>query len=214
MKIETVKIKWAENELSQNTHVVELENGCVVIDAGCSVKTIKQITNKPILAVLLTHGHFDHIKDIKEYNELNIPIYAHKEIEKIISNPMLNASLAFNQPNTYKIDNINYVENEQIIEIDGHKIKCIHTPGHSVDSMCYLLDNSILFSGDTVFSVAVGRDDLPTGNTNELINSLNKILNLDYIYLYTGHGRPSCKEEQKQNIPKWIEILSNKKEIY
>lgn len=207
MNIQTVKIKWAENELSQNTHVLEFESGCVVIDAGCSVETIKKITNKPIKAVFITHGHFDHIKDIEEYNDLNIPIYAHKEIEKIISNPNLNASLLFNQPSTYKINNIKHIKNEQIIEIDGHKIKCIHSPGHSIDSMCYLVDNSILFSGDTVFSVAVGRDDLPTGNTTELINSLNKILNLDYNYLYTGHGRPSSKEEQKQNIPKWIDYL-------
>lgn len=207
MNIQTVKIKWAENELSQNTHVLEFESGCVVIDAGCSVETIKKITNKPIKAVLLTHGHFDHIKDIEEYNNLNIPIYAHKEIEKIISNPNLNASLIFNQPSTYEINNIKHIKNEQIIEIDGHEIKCIHSPGHSIDSMCYLVDNSILFSGDTVFSVAVGRDDLPTGNTTELINSLNKILNLDYNYLYTGHGRPSSKEEQKQNIPKWIDYL-------
>jgi glyoxylase-like metal-dependent hydrolase (beta-lactamase superfamily II) len=79
--------------------------------------------------------------------------------------------------------------------------------------MCYLLDNEILFSGDTVFSVAVGRDDLPTSNTNELINSLNRILNLDYKQLFTGHGRPSDKEEQKTNIPKWIDCLSNNQTI-
>jgi len=120
-----------------------------------------------------------------------------------------NASMLFNQPCTYQIENLQFVEDDDQIVIDNHIIKCLHSQGHSIDSMCYLLDDQTLFSGDTVFSVAVGRDDLPTGNTKELIKSLNRILNLDYKTLFTGHGRPSDKEEQKTNIPKWIDILSN-----
>ena len=69
-----------------------------------------------------------------------------------------------------------------------------------------------MFSGDTVFSIAVGRTDLPTGNLTELIKSLNRILNLDYITLFTGHGRPSDKQEQNKNIPKWIDYLTKKGE--
>ena len=73
MNVNSVKLKWAENELSQNTHVVEFENFCVVIDAGCSIEKIKELTNKTVKAVLLTHGHFDHIRNIEEYDKLNIP---------------------------------------------------------------------------------------------------------------------------------------------
>jgi len=213
MNVKTVKIKWAENELSQNTHIVEFEDCCIVIDAGCEIKKAKEITNKPIKAVFLTHGHFDHIKNIEEYDKLNVPIYAHKNILELLEDEYKNASLLFNQPHKYNIININFVEDNEEIEIENHIIKCLHTPGHSIDSMCYLLDNETLFSGDTVFSVAVGRDDLPTGNTNELIKSLNRILNLDYKQLFTGHGRPSDKSEQKTNIPKWIDYLSKKGEL-
>jgi len=213
MNVKTVKIKWAENELSQNTHIVEFEDCCIVIDAGCEIKKAKEITNKPIKAVFLTHGHFDHIKNIEEYDKLNVPIYAHKNILELLEDEYKNASLLFNQPHKYNIKNINFVEDNEEIEIENHIIKCLHTPGHSIDSMCYLLDNETLFSGDTVFSVAVGRDDLPTGNTNELIKSLNRILNLDYKQLFTGHGRPSDKSEQKTNIPKWIDYLSKKGEL-
>lgn len=207
MNINTVKIKWTENELSQNTHIVELENSCIIIDAGCSFERVEQISNKPIKAVFLTHGHFDHIKNIEEYDKLNIPIYAHKNILELLDDETKNASLLFNQTCRFKIKNLNFVEDNEIIEIDKHNVKCLHTPGHSTDSMCYLLDEETLFSGDTVFSVAVGRDDLPTGNTNELIKSLNRILNLDYKQLFTGHGRPSERREQKTNIPKWIDYL-------
>ena len=207
MNVNTIKIKWAENELSQNTHVVEFENSCIIIDVGCSIEKVKEISNKPIKAVFITHGHFDHIKNIEEYNKLNIPIYAHKNILELLEDEYRNASLLFNQPYKYKLQNINFVEDNEEIEIEKHIVKCLHTPGHSIDSMCYLLDNETLFSGDTVFSVAIGRDDLPTGNTQELIKSLNKILNLDYKQLFTGHGRPSDKDEQKTNIPKWLNYL-------
>ena len=210
MNVNTIKIKWAENELSQNTHIVEFEHSCIIIDAGCSVENIKEITNKPIKALFITHGHFDHIKNIREYNKLEIPIYAHKNILDLLEDEYKNASLLFNQPCIYKLENIEFVEDNEEIEIENHIIKCLHTPGHSIDSMCYLLDNETLFSGDTVFSVAIGRDDLPTGNTQELIKSLNRILSLDYKTLFTGHGRPSDKSEQKTNIPKWIDYLSKK----
>ena len=72
MNISTVKIKWTENELSQNTHVVELENYCVLIDSGCSVEKIKEITNKPIKAMFLTHGHFDHIPKVSAGRFLDV----------------------------------------------------------------------------------------------------------------------------------------------
>ena len=213
MNIQTIKIKWAENELSQNTHIVEFENCCVVIDAGCSVETIKKITTKPIKAVFITHGHFDHILCIEDYDKLNIPIYANDNILQLLNNSTTNVSLMFGCEKVFEVNNLCLIQNGYEIEIDNHKIKCLHTPGHSTDSMSYLLDNSILFSGDTVFSVAVGRDDLPTSNTKELINSLKTILNLDYNLLYTGHGRPSEKCEQKINIPKWIDYLSKKGEL-
>jgi len=212
MNIQTIKIKWAENELSQNTHIVEFENSCVVIDAGCSVEKIKSITNKPIKAVFITHGHFDHILYIEEFDKLNIPIYANKHILELLEDDTKNASLMFGCSKTFKVKNLNFVSDNQEIEIDGYIIKCLYTPGHSVDSMSFIIDNN-LFSGDTVFSVAVGRDDLPTSNTHELIKSLKRILNLDYKSLYTGHGRPSDKQEQKTNIPKWIDYLSRKGEL-
>jgi len=125
-----------------------------------------------------------------------------------------NVSLFFNQSHKFNVKNLNFVNDDEEIEINGHIIKCLYLPGHSVDSMCYLIDDDILFSGDTVFSVAVGRTDLPTANTKQLINSLNRILNLDYKLLFTGHGRPSDKEEQKTNIPKWLNYLKKGEQLW
>ena len=207
MNIKTVKIKWAESELKQNTHIIEFSAGCVLIDAGCSLEEVKQLTDKPIKAVLLTHAHFDHIKNIQEYDNQNIKIYAHKAVLEMLNNTTNNASLLFNQPTKYKINNLYLLVDEDEINIGELNIRCLHTPGHSTDSMCYLINDEHLFSGDTLFSIAMGRTDLPTGNAIQLIKSLKRIQNLNYNTLYTGHGRVSNKQEQNLNIPKWIKAL-------
>lgn len=211
MKVQTIKVKWAENELSQNTHIVEYEDGCILIDAGCSLEEVKQITDKPIKAILITHAHFDHIKSIAQYDSSRIKIYAHKSVLEVLNNETNNASILFNEPKKFKLNNLYLLEDQEELDFGTLNIQCLYTPGHSIDSMCYLINNEILFSGDTVFSVAVGRDDLPTSNTTKLIESLNKILNLNYISLFAGHGRPSDKNEQKTNIPKWINYLTKAK---
>ena len=207
MDVKTIKIKWAENELSQNTHIIEFNTGCVLIDAGCYINEVKNLTNKPIKAVLLTHAHFDHIKNIEEYDKQNIKIYAHKAVLDMLNNTTNNASLLFNQPSKYKINNLYLLVDQDELEIGELNILCLHTPGHSIDSMCYLINNEHLFSGDTLFSVAIGRTDLPTGDTQKLIASLKRIQNLNYNTLYTGHGRVSTKQEQNTNIPNWINLL-------
>ena len=208
MNVKTIKIKWAESELKQNTHIVEFEDSCIIVDAGCSVDSVKEMTNKSIKAVFITHGHFDHIKNLEEYDKLNVPIYASKNITELLNDESKNVSVLFNQPHKYKINNLVFIEDNEEIETCNHIIKCYLTPGHSGDSACYLLDDGTLFSGDTLFSITVGRTDLPTGDKKELIRSLNKILSLDYKTLFTGHGRPSDRQEQNKNIPKWIDYLS------
>ena len=209
MDIKTVKIKWSENQLKQNTHIIEFDNGCVLVDAGCSVEEVYQVTDKPIKAVLITHAHFDHIKNISEYDNLNIKIYAHKAVLEMLNNPENNASSLFYQPTKYKINNLHLLADQDELDIGEINVKCLYTPGHSVDSSCYLINDEYLFSGDTVFSIAVGRTDLSTGNTKQLIESLKRIQNLNYNTLHSGHGRVSNKQEQNTNIPKWIEALKN-----
>ena len=202
-----LKIKCLENKYTQNTYLIEFENSCIIIDAGYSLEKIKTTTYKPIKAILVTHGHFDHVNHIEEIDKLNIPIYVSKHSKEILEDEAKNASTLFGLSCKFKVKNLKYIENNDEFEIDNHIIKCLETKGHSIDSVCYLLYNEILFSGDTVFADSFGRDDLPTGNRKELIKSLKLILNLDYKALYSGHGRPSVKEEQKTNIPKFIDYL-------
>ena len=208
MNIYTLKVQWKEGELNQNTYVVENDKCCILIDAGVSYSKIKSITNKPIKAIFLTHTHFDHIKYIEEYDNKDIKIYGSIDAEKSMQDINLNASYLVN-PKSYKISNINKLKDNEIVNIDGINIKCIYTPGHSTDSVCYLIDD-MLFSGDTLFSVAIGRTDFVDSSDIEMINSLSKLNNLHYKDLYPGHGRVSNKDEQNLNIKLWLEKLKRR----
>ena len=202
-----VKSYWYENELKQNTYIIELDDKCILVDAGCPPNEIKRYTAKPISAVLITHAHFDHVTYIEEYDRLNIPIYVHKNALQILSNEDLNVSNMFDQPKQFHIKHLRYVDDGDIIDL-GVEVKAYYTPGHSSDSMSYLIGND-LYSGDTLFSVAIGRYDLATSNKKDLISSLKKLQKLKFNNLYAGHGRVSNFDEQQSNIDYWIKILQN-----
>ncbi len=204
--VESIKTFWKSNELKQNTHLLIFENGCIVIDAGCPISEIKSVCDKPIVACFITHGHYDHIKHIEEYDKLNIPIYANKNIVCLLESPWLNTSEIFAKPTKYNVNNLYFVDDGDEIDVLGKTIKCYYTPGHSFDSMCYLCDGN-LFSGDTLFSVAIGRVDLPTANVEQMMTSLSKLNNIKYSTMYTGHWRTSTKQEQNSNIAYYKNIL-------
>ena len=211
MEIKTIKTDWGADELKQNTHVIIGDKSCVVIDAGSPLQDVKNLTWLPIEAVFITHGHFDHVEYIEEYDKLGVPIYVSEETPMFLNDINLNVS----RYKTYKVQNLVPLQDGDKIECCVGTIECVKTPGHSEDSMCYLLhgETNALFSGDTVFSVAIGRDDLPTGDTLQLLASLDKILNLNFNEMFTGHGRKSTKEEQLSNIPRWINYFRNTKTI-
>ena len=208
MKIETVKTVWSENELKQNTYVVIGDSSCVVIDAGCPLEKVREVTDKPIEAVFITHGHFDHIEYIEQYDKLGVPIFCNYLTENFFDDSIMNASKLLKSPITFKVHNLHLIKDNDEIPLWSGIVKCIHTPGHTIDGMCYLFFDDIIFTGDTLFSIAVGRYDLKTGNCQQLLESIQRLNNVNYTTLYPGHGRYSNKIEQNTNIPRWIAELS------
>lgn len=208
MSIYTIKVKWKESELKQNTHVIETHNGVILVDAGASMNELREITDKPVLAVLITHSHFDHILAIEEYDRAGIKIYCTKQQLKVMNNEKLNVTNIV-KPYKYHVNNFVEIHDNQELEIDGAKIKCIFTPGHSHDSVCYLI-NGDLFSGDTVFSIAIGRTDFENSSNIDMIASLKKLNDLDFNNVYAGHGRMSNKQEQIKNIDYYINLLESR----
>lgn len=210
MEIKTIKTAWSPTDLKHNTYIVIEDDKCVVIDAGAPLEEVRNVTDAEIEAVFITHGHFDHVQYIEEYDKLNVPIYVNKKTLDFFKSPKKNVSDIFKCNLTFNVENTKIVKEGDIIPVLNSTIKCFETPGHSEDGMCYLFDQKQLFSGDTLMSIAVGRSDLETSSTKALINSLNKLDTLNYNNLYCGHGRASTKEEQNKKIDYWINLLNKK----
>lgn len=157
---------------------------------------------KPV-AVFLSHGHIDHIGALRGIkNEFpDIPVYAGKEEKSVLADPVLNLSAMFGEQVRAEADK--YVEDGDVIELLGKKIKCFNVPGHTKGGTCYYFEeDKMLFSGDTLFAGSIGRSDFPTGNQDELIENIEKkLLTLpDDVTVYPGHNsRTTIKREKETN---------------
>ena len=185
---------------------------CVIVDPGDEAeKILRYIRNKQlkVTAILLTHGHFDHIGAVDYiYEHYHCPIYIHQEdiasrAEKIIiESTTNNLSSVMSASCTTSVDE--YLEDGQEIELLGQTVRCILTPGHTIGGMCFYFPKAgILFSGDTLFQESVGRTDFPTGSMSQIIHSIReKLLILPpAVRVYPGHGMTTSIGEEKMYNP-------------
>lgn len=175
----------------------------ILIDPGGDADKIKEKllqSNLEVEAILLTHGHGDHIAAIDNFA---VPVFIHNCDKDFLKDPHLNLSSIFFKPFQLKtIPSIFQEEDELEFRLSNLKFKILHTPGHTPGSCCFLIDNA-LFSGDTLFCEGVGRVDLPAGNWHTLKNSIkNKIYSLrPDIKVYPGHGPFTTIKHEKSNNP-------------
>lgn len=181
-------------------------NEAVVIDPADKGQRIYEELQKKgitVKAILLTHGHFDHVMGVDELRKASgAKVYLGKEEERLISNTELNLSAMFGKLYTTKADV--FVEDGEELELAGIKIKVIHTPGHTVGGVSYYLaEEGILVCGDTLFEGSVGRTDFPTSNGAELGRSIReKLFTLpEDVYVYPGHGPSTTIGYEKENNP-------------
>ncbi len=148
--------------------------------------------------IFLTHAHFDHILALYELKQkTGAKVVLHKDEVQYLNDPSLNLSFEPLPELEFDIS----TEDGDVFELCGTKISVIHTPGHTVGSVCYLFDD-ILISGDTLFARSIGRFDFPLGSFEDEINSIKeKLMTLpDIIAVYPGHGgSTSIGIERKEN---------------
>ena len=154
---------------------------CVVIDPGYEPDTVldeAKKLGKEIAAILLTHGHFDHVGAVRDLAaETGCPVYLH---EADLSMPPQMTAGPLYYTNTYG--------EGDFVEKAGLAFKVLHTPGHTPGSVCLQCENA-LFSGDTLFWGSCGRTDLPGGSWSTIRVSLARLRDLKGDYeVYPGHG--------------------------
>jgi glyoxylase-like metal-dependent hydrolase (beta-lactamase superfamily II) len=176
-------ITFANNdirELQSNTYLLIDETlNCVVIDPSSNNKNLLDYierNNYKLKAVLLTHGHIDHIRGVNIlFKKFKIDTYIHFEDEEMLYDSYLNCCDFLGEQFTFEGNVKTFVDNE-VINVISSPIKIIHTPYHTKGSSCFFLEEEkMLFSGDSLFYKGVGRSDLPTGSYMMMKKSLEKI---------------------------------------
>lgn len=152
--------------------------------------------------ILLTHGHFDHIGAVNRLKaDLQVPVYAMQAEKTVLGDAMLNLSGNWGAPFTVKADR--FLSDMDNFNIAGFEVTVYHTPGHTRGGACYYLaSEKTLFSGDTIFCESIGRTDLPTGNSSELVRSVRRVLEdlPEDVKIFPGHEEATgVAHERKYN---------------
>ena len=191
-----------------NCYIVSDESEAVIIDPGENAKGIiaklQQLGTEPA-AILLTHGHFDHITAVPALKAAypDLPVYAYREERALLENAVLNESGSMGTGGIV-LQDVHYLEDGEELQLLGETWKVIATPGHTIGSCCYYLSSSsALFSGDTLFAGDCGRTDLATGSMPSILHSIREVLMKlpDDTTVLPGHEEmTSIGVERKRNI--------------
>ena len=201
-------IKIIQEKMQQNSYIIISGRDAILIDAGVFVgnieENLKMYSDKPELkSVFLTHAHFDHIQELDNIvAKYNCTVYIHKSGKTHLYDEKKNVSTMDIPIKVKTKKGIKTFVDGQEITIGDIVVKCYNTPGHSIDSSCFVIEDS-MFTGDTVFKIERGRTDLYSGDENVLRISLERILNdisVGIEHFYAGHGSNFDKDDLRYNI--------------
>ena len=201
MILETVSV----GSMEVNCYILAQKEGgsAIIIDPGAQGKKIRKVLDRFKLNpafIINTHGHFDHIGADDDFG---VTVYAHKLDVPLLKDAQLNMSGLFAFPSVVKCE-IKILDDNQVLELEGIKLKVLHLPGHTKGGIGLLLEEplkTIVFTGDTLFCRGIGRSDLAGGSPELLAKSIKERLFTlpDETRIYPGHGPSSTTGEEKRN---------------
>ncbi len=205
MEIKVLKSKYMRGIMEQNTYVLTKGKFAIVIDAGAEIEDVKEAVGKrKVLGVLMTHLHFDHFWYLDKYlEEFDTSVFIQKGYENKFSDSQLNGSILIRQAIEKNISEKrikNYAKN---LKLENFDIEVFETPGHSADCVCILVEKN-LFTGDTIFADCIGRIDLKDSSKDQMIQSLEKIREIDFETAFPGHYESVSKEQVNKTISFYI----------
>jgi len=183
-EIERVPVDMGDFEV--NSYVVHAPEGDVIVDAGAEPEKILDHLKQPVAAILITHGHRDHVDALDEIRqETNAPVYAHPADAEGAS-----------------IRNYKPLEDGRELEITGETIRVLHTPGHSPGSVTFVVGRDQIV-GDLILPGSVGRTDISGASWEEIEVSIRKVMPFwdGTTRLFTGHGPVLDAMEELESNP-------------
>ena len=187
-----------------NCYIVhdEAAKTCAVIDPGFTQERVLEYVGKlglTVDAILLTHGHFDHVGGVEAIvKETNCALWMRESDYTQFKNPQNDF---FYPIHDCDFTEVRFCEDEEQIHAGGLTFTALETPGHTWGSVCYLCENAI-FSGDTLFAGSCGRTDLPGGDWQTIMLSLERLAELEGDYnVYPGHGEATTLDRERNTNP-------------
>ncbi len=193
--------------LGVNTYIVSDNGKAVIFDAGGNEEDIEAYLSdnglNPV-ALVNTHGHFDHIGAIHPLMEkYGLPFYMHKDDEFLLGQgKKVMQMYGFGDMETPLVTN--HIEHGQKLDLGGITMDVIHTPGHTPGGCCFYIDGlKSVITGDTLFLESVGRTDFPYSSTQSLVDSISERLFAlpAETVVYPGHGSKSTIGHEKNMNP-------------
>lgn len=178
----------------------------VVIDPGDEAERIEEACDNlgiSVKAILLTHGHFDHVMAVPALQKRwQVPVYAYEKEVQVLLDEAYNLSDQFvREKVSVKTDKA--LKDREKFDMAGYTFELIATPGHTMGSCCYYVEaEKILFSGDTLFEGSYGRVDFPGSSSEAMLHSVAEVL-LDLpddVKVLPGHaGYTTIGDERRHN---------------
>ncbi len=193
--------KQAMGPYQTNCYIVTIDGKDIIIDPGVgATEWVMKNASNPI-AILNTHGHFDHVWSNQELKEmLNIPLYTPKEDVFLLQSSAMMPDLPPSYPDIE-------IEGDTEFELEGIKIKFRHFPGHCPGCSTIEIEDA-MFSGDFIFERSIGRCDFPFSSPENMKKSLQRFKTIPYDKkVYPGHGGPTTIKAEQANADYWIRAL-------
>lgn len=193
-------------ELRANCYIVETEPArCVAVDIGGDSRLLLEFLKLKKLTlekILLTHGHFDHIGGVAEVAEATgAEVYIHENDAPMLASASASLASGMSIMPFRPVKDYTVVTGDCYINDGDLSFRVLHTPGHSMGSVCYVCEDTI-FSGDTLFCCSIGRTDFPGSNPPMMRESLKAICALEGDYkIYPGHNETTTLDYERKNNP-------------